>query len=734
VSKSKLAVIAVVAGLVVAFFAVDADRFLTLDYLKASREQFQAFYTGHPLLVLGAFFAVYVAVTGLSLPGAAVMTIAAGALFGLATGTVLVSFASTIGATLAFLAARWLFRDSVRRRLGKRLARINEGVERDGVFYLFSLRLVPAIPFFLINIAMALTPLRTWTFYWVSQLGMLPGTLVYVNAGTQLAELERVSGLLSWDLIGAFLLLAAFPWLARGLLKLVQARRVYRQWQKPNAFDRNLIVIGAGSAGLVAAYIGATVRAKVTLVEKHQMGGDCLNTGCVPSKALIKSARVMHQARHLEDYGIHGSAPQVNFAAVMDRIRTVIRKIEPHDSVERYSRMGVDCVSGHARIVSPWEVEISQDGRTRRLTSRAIVVATGAKPAVPPIPGLAEMDCLTSENLWDLRLLPRRLLVLGGGPIGCELAQAFARLGARVTQVEMQNRLLSKDEPEASAAVLESLRADGVEVLLNTEARRFASEDGERVLYADRGEEELRVPFDRVLVALGRRANTEGLGLDALGIETRADGTIETNEYLQTAVPNVYACGDVAGPYQFTHVASHQAWFATVNALFGRLRRFKADYSVIPWTTFTDPEVAHVGITEAQAAARELDVEVTRYGIDDLDRAIADGTDYGFIKVITPRGSDRILGATVVGADAGNLLAEFVLAMKHGLGLGKLQSTIHVYPTQAEANKYVAGEWRKAHAPQRVLDWVERYHHWMLNGRGRRSDAKAPHSDARESP
>lgn len=713
-SKQKIALLATIALLVTIFFLLDGDRYLSLEYLKQSRDGLEALFRERPVIVLGTFFIIYVAVTALSLPGAAVMTIAAGALFGLATGTILVSFASSLGATLAFLVARLLLRESVQQRLGPRLRKINAGVERDGGFYLFSMRLVPAIPFFLINLAMGLTPIRTWTFYWVSQVGMLPGTLVYVNAGTQVAELESLGGLLSFDLIGAFVLLALFPWIARAILRIVQRRRAYRGWRRPKSYDRNLVVIGAGSGGLVAAYIAATVKAEVTLVEKHLMGGDCLNTGCVPSKALIKTARVMHQTRHLADYGIEPLEPRVNFAAAMDRVHAVIKEIEPHDSVERYTELGVDCRAGHARLVSPWEVEITGEGQTQRLTTRNVVIATGASPVVPPIPGLDELDYLTSENLWDLRTLPQRLLVLGGGPIGCELAHAFARLGSQVTQVEMQSRLMSRDEPEASAAVLDSLRTDGVDVRLDTTAARFAVEDDESVLYADTEDGEVRIAFDRVLVALGRRANTEGLGLEELGIETRDNGTLVTDEYLETTMPGIYACGDVAGPFQFTHTASHQASTAAVNALFGTFRRFKVDYSVIPWTTFTDPEVAHVGMTEADAREEEIDLEITRYDIGELDRAIADGTASGFVKVITRTGSDRILGATIVGADAGNLIAEFIVAMNNKIGLKRLQGAIHVYPTLSESVKFAAGEWRKAHAPGALLEWVGRFHRWRL--------------------
>jgi pyruvate/2-oxoglutarate dehydrogenase complex dihydrolipoamide dehydrogenase (E3) component/membrane protein DedA with SNARE-associated domain len=642
------------------------------------------------------------------------MTLLGGAVFGLAWGTLIVSFASSIGATIAFLASRFVLRDWVQARYGRQLRAINEGFAREGGFYLFTLRLIPAVPFFAINLGMGLVPIRVWTFYWVSQLGMLAGTLVYVNAGTQLAQIESPRGILDAELIGAFLLLGLFPLIAAKVIGAVKARRAYSRWKRPRRFDRNLVVIGAGSAGLVSAYIAAAVKAKVTLVEKHQMGGDCLNTGCVPSKALIKTARVLAQIRNAQAYGIKRASAEIDFAEVMARVHRVVNEIEPHDSVERYTGLGVECLKGEARIVSPWEVDVRlNDGETRRLSTRAIVIAAGAEPFVPPIPGIDAVGCLTSETLWDLRELPRRLVVLGGGPIGCELAQAFARLGSKVTQVEMLPRLLPREDPEVSEMVRHKFAEEGVDVLLRHKARQFTMEESKKILIAECDGKEVRIEFDQVLCAVGRVARTKGYGLEELGIPTTRARTVETNEYLQTLYPNIYACGDVAGPYQFTHTASHQAWYAAVNALFSPLRRFRADYSVIPWATFTDPEVARVGLSETEAKEQGVAHEVTAYGIDELDRAIADGTAHGMVKVLTAPGSDRILGATIVGEHAGDLIAEFVAAMRHGLGMNKILGTIHIYPTLAEANKYAAGAWKEARAPQRVLRAVEKFHAWM---------------------
>ncbi len=714
-SRRKLVLIAVLLLAVAAFFAFDLHQLLNLQTLKRHQAELEALYARRPGLVVGAYAAVYVAVTALSLPGAAIMTLAGGAVFGLGVGTLVVSFASSAGATLAFLASRYLLRDAVQARFGARLADVNRGIERDGAFYLFTLRLVPLIPFFAVNLVMGLTRMRVGVYYLVSQVGMLAGTLVYVNAGTQLARIESLSGIVSPGLLGSFVLLGLFPLIAKRLVGALRRRQAGAKWAhlKPKSYDRNLVVIGAGAAGLVTSYIAAAVKAKVTLVEAQRMGGDCLNTGCVPSKALIRTATLLRQMRHAADYGIARAEATWSFAEVMDRVARVVREVEPHDSVERYTALGVDVVIGRATLLNPWTVQIARaDGTLQTLTTKNIVIATGAAPVVPPLPGLAEAGCLTSDTLWGLRELPRRLLVLGGGPIGCELAQAFARLGSAVTQVEMAPRLLLREDEDVSAYARRALEADGVTVLTGHRALRVQSgADGHELVVAAGDGRERALGFDRILCAVGRAARLEGYGLDTLGIPVGR--TIETDAQLRTVHPNIYAVGDVAGPYQFTHTAAHQAWYAAVNALFGSLRSFAVDNRVVPAATFIDPEVARVGLNEQEAKAQGVAFELTRYGLDDLDRAIADGAAQGFVKVLTVPGSDRILGATIVGAHAAELLAEFVLAMKHGLGLNKILGTIHTYPTMAEANKYVAGEWKRAHAPQRLLEWVRRYHAWQ---------------------
>ena len=707
----RMALIALLIAAALAFYSFDLGRFLSLEYFKGQQAAIETWRAAHPANAALYYFLAYVAVTALSLPGATVMTLAGGAIFGLLWGTVLVSFASTAGATLAFLASRFLLRDWVKQRFGERLRAIDAGIEREGGFYLFTLRLVPAFPFFLINLAMGLTAIRTRTYYWVSQLGMLLGTIVYVNAGTQLARIDSLSGVLSPALVGSFALLGVFPLIAKRLMEHLQMKKVYAGWNKPRRFERNLVVIGGGSAGLVSAYIAAAVRAKVTLVEEHRLGGDCLNTGCVPSKALIRSARLLSQMRRSAEFGIREARAEFDFAEVMQRVQRVIKTVAPHDSAERYSGLGVDVIEGRAKIVSPWEVEITRkDGAVQRLATRAIVIAAGARPFVPPIPGIEDVGYLTSDTVWNLRQLPRRMIVLGGGPIGCELTQTFARLGAKLTQVEMAPRILLREDPEVSELVTQRFRAEGIEVLVDHKAKQFLVENGENILIAEHAGRDLRIPFDGLLVAVGRVANLSGYGLEELGISTSR--TVDTNEFLQTRFPNIYAAGDVAGPYQFTHTAAHQAWYAAVNALFDPFKKFRADYSVIPWATFVDPEAARVGLNEIEAKERGVPYELTVYGMDDLDRAIADGEAHGFVKVLTVPGKDKILGVTIVGEHAGDLIAEYVLAMRQGIGLNRILGTIHIYPTLAEANKYAAGAWKKAHAPQKLLQWVERFHAW----------------------
>jgi dihydrolipoamide dehydrogenase len=689
------------AALIALFFALGLQRYLTVEQLRASRDALIAMRDAHPVGFSAAYFLVYVVMATLSLPGAGIMTLAGGAIFGVAWGVLLVSFASSIGATSAMLASRFLFHDAVQSRYGDRLKGFNAGFARDGALYLFTLRLT-GIPYFLINIVMGLTKIPAWTFYWVSQLGMLPFTFVFIYAGSQLGTFQ-VSG----KLVAAIAALGLLPLLTKKIAEAIKVQKVYARFQKPDSFDRNLIVIGAGSAGLVTAYIAATVKAKVTLIEKHKMGGDCLNTGCVPSKAILRSAKLLDHVRRAREFGLRAAAAEFDFADVMNRVQRVIKTIEPHDSVERYTELGVECLQGHARLVDPWTVQI--DGN-RKLTAESIVIAAGAEPFVPPIPGLKEAGYYTSDTIWELRVQPKRLIVLGGGPIGSELTQAFARLGSQVTQVEMLPRIMPREDPEIAQMVMERFKAEGIDVRVGTKAKEVRFVDNQKTLICEKDGKEEAIPFDEILVAVGRVARLKGYGLEEVGVETNR--VVKVNEYLQTTFPNIYACGDVAGPYQFTHTAAHMAWYCAVNALFGRFKKFKVDYSVIPWATFTEPEVARVGLNEMEAKEKKIPYELTTYPIDDLDRAIADEEPHGVVKVLTVPGKDKILGVTIAGEHAGDIIAEYVLAMRHGLGLNKILGTIHIYPTLAEMNKYAAGNWKKAHKPDALLDLVGKFHDW----------------------
>ena len=713
----RFVTVAVVAA-VVTFFALGLHRELGLDALKAQQAALAADIAARPLASLALYFTVYVGVTALSLPGAVVLTLAGGALFGFWTGLVVVSFASTVGATLAMLVARFLLRDWVRQRLGSRLDAIDAGMTREGAFYLFALRLVPLFPFFVINLAMGLTRLPVRTYYWVSQLGMLPGTAVFVNLGTQLARVDSLRGALSPMLLLSFALLGVLPLVARRIVDMLKARKVYARWSRPTRFNYNVVVIGAGSGGLVSAYIAAATQARVALVENGRMGGDCLNTGCVPSKALIRASRVMAELARGHEFGVRTAPGEVDFAAVMARVQASIAAIEPHDSVERYTKLGVDCVAGTAKLVSPWVVEVNGPSGQRRLTTRDVVIATGARPWVPPLPGLDEVPYYTSDTIWSLRERPQRLLVLGGGPIGCELAQAFARLGSQVTIVEQAARLLLREDEDVAAAVATRFAADGILVFVNCEPLRAERAEGTSRMVARYGSEEIALRFDALLIAVGRVPNVTGLGLEALGVELTPDRPLPVDDFLATSLPNVYACGDVIGPYQFTHVSAHQAWYASVNALFGRFRRFRADYRVIPRATFTDPEIARVGLNETEARAQRIAHEVTVYALDDLDRAIVDGETAGFVKVLTPPGSDRILGVTIVGAHAAELIAEFTLAMKHGLGLRKILGTVHLYPSFSEAGKYAAGAWQRRQVTEGQRRVLRAFHAWQRGQHG----------------
>jgi len=707
-SGFKIILLLVILCLIWMFFMFDLDQYFSLPNLKNELAAFKEYYGQHRVGTMAIYMIVYVLMAALSLPGAAIMTLAGGALFGLFYGVLLVSFASTIGATLAFLFSRYMFKDWVQNKFSSKLLAINKGIEKEGGFYLFTLRLVPIFPFFVINLVMGLTPIRVVVFYIVSQVGMFPGTIVFINAGTMLAKIESASGILSLNIILSFALLGIFPIFAKRLTSYIRQQKVFSKYSKPKSFDYNLVVIGAGSAGLVSSLIAAAVKAKVALIEEHKMGGDCLNTGCVPSKALIASAKIASYAKRAKEFGFDSASIEFNFARVMERIQSIIQKVASHDSVERFTGLGVECIRGRAKIVSPFEVTVNN----KVLTTKNIIVATGAKPMIPDLPGLDQINYLTSDTIWDIRTLPKNLIVLGAGPIGCELAQGFSRLGSKVTFVQRGSQIMEKEDPDAAQIILDRFESEGIKVLLNHAAKAIEVSGEEKQLVCEHDGKQVRITFNEILIALGRIPNVKGFGLEELGVELVRNRHIETNEFLQTNFPNIYCSGDVHGRFQFTHTAAHEAWYASVNALFGTFKKFRVDYNTIPWATYTDPEVARVGLNETDAKLSDIDYEMAKYGIDDLDRAIADSEDHGFVKVLTVPGKDKILGVTIVGNHAADVIAEFVLAMKHGIGLNKILGTIHIYPTMAEANKYAAGLWKKNHAPEKLLAWIKKYHTW----------------------
>ncbi|PCH85939.1 MAG: pyridine nucleotide-disulfide oxidoreductase [Piscirickettsiaceae bacterium] len=705
--SKKIWLLGVIALVVIGFYAFGLNDYFNLSVLKEQSADFIVYYNANPWQVSAWFFVIYIVSTAVSIPGASILTLAGGAVFGLWWGVVLVSFASTIGASLAFLLSRYVLRDTVQGKFSDKLADINAGIEKEGAFYLFTLRLIVVFPFWLINLLMGLTPIKLRTYFWVSQLGMFPATILFVNAGTQLATIQQVSDILSPAVAVSFALLGLFPLFAKALPGIIRRYKVLKAYKKPETFDYNLIVIGGGSAGLVSSYIAAAVKAKVLLIEKNKMGGDCLNTGCVPSKSLIKSSRFLAELTRSERYGIKSASAEFDFAEVMERVSSVIKQIEPHDSVERYTGLGVECMQGDARVESPWEVTVN--GKT--LSTQNIIIATGARPRVPNIEGLDQVRYFTSDTIWSLREQPKHLLVVGGGPIGCELGQSFNRLGCKVTLVDIADRIMLPEDEDAAGLLMTQLESDGIELKLQYSIDSFSVENNQQfaTLKTKQGQS-LKLAFDTVLFSIGREANTSGFGLEELAVQTTASGNIEVDKYMRTSVPTIYACGDVAGPYQFTHTAAHYAWYSAVNSLFGDIWRFKADHRVIPRVTFTEPEIASVGYNEQSAKAVGLVTETTVFKLDELDRAIVDGKTEGFIKVMTPMGKDKILGVTIVGEHAGEMLPEFVLAMKHGLGLNKILGTIHAYPTWAEANKYTAGVWKKNHQPHKLLKLLKRYH------------------------
>lgn len=706
--KKILIFLAVVAAVIFTILYFDIQSYLTLSELKERQAQLQAAIANNTALYAGGYFLIYLLVATLSIPGALILTLAGGALFGFILGTVLVSFASSIGALMAFLVARYFLRDAVEQRFSSQLKNINEKVEKEGTSYLLFLRLVPIFPFFFVNLVMSLTAIRPGIYYIFSQIGMFPSTLVYINAGTQIGKIESLKDITSPSLLFAFALLGVFPFIAKNIAGYLKARKLYSEFDKPKSFTYNTIVLGGGSAGLVAAYTTSTLQGKVALIERHKMGGDCLNTGCVPSKALLRSAQFVADLKRPQALGVNNASYEINFKDVMARVHSKISSIEPKDSVKRYSELGVKCYQGEAKVLSPWQVEVNG----QMLTSRNIILATGATPRVPAIAGLEDTHFYTTDTIWSLEELPQHLVIIGAGPIGCELGQAFARLGAKVTLIQRNATILPSEDTEAAELLEKSLHAEGIEIYKGFSTDKFTTENTTHVLHGSYAGETMQVECSHILVATGRQANLGGL--EALKLDLTQSGKLEINKTLQTRFPNVYACGDVTSPKQYTHVASHQAWYAAFNALFSPMKKFKCSLDNVPYAVFTDPEIAGVGITEKQAISNNIAHKVTMFPMDDIDRAITDNATEGFVKVLTPPNSDKILGVTMVGDHASELITEFVLAKTNKLGLNKILGTVHIYPTKSEINRMVAGKWKRTQLTEHVVNFLKKYQQWRL--------------------
>lgn len=700
----------IVASIILSLIYFDIGSYLSFSELKNKQADLVTLVKDNPFSAAAIYLLIYVVVTAISIPGAVILTLAGGALFGLSHGTILVSFASTLGALFAFLVSRYFLHDFVQNKFSDRLQTINQKVEKEGAFYLLFLRLVPAFPFFLINLVMALTPIKAWTFYWVSQLGMLPATIIYVNAGTQIAKISSVKDIASPSLLIALTLLGLLPLITKSLMSLINSQRVYKLFKKPSSFQYNTIVLGGGSAGLVAAYTTRTLQGKVALIEKHNMGGDCLNTGCVPSKAILRSAKFVADIKNYADFGLTDAHYDVEFKNIIHRVKQKITTIEPKDSIQRYSELGVDCEQGVAKVLSPWEVSVN--GKT--LTAKNIIIATGATPKLPSITNLNQIPYLTTDSVWSLTELPEKLLIIGGGPIGCELGQAFARLGSNVTIVQRRSSILPNEEQQAAEEVQQALINDGITLFTNFSSESFISNDNGYSLVGKHDKQQINIDFTHLLIATGRQANIDGL--ETLDLEINEQGKVVTNDTLQTKYPNIYACGDVTSAMQYTHAASHQAWYAAFNALFHPLKKFKCNFDNLPRAVFTDPEIAGLGMTEAQVKSKGIDYQITTFPMDDIDRAITDNATSGFIKVITPSNNDKILGVCIVGEHASELLAEFVLAKTNGLGLNSILKTIHIYPTKSEINRMVTGKWRRSKLTERITNLLAKYQQWRLGG------------------
>lgn len=711
-NKKIIKIIIILFFILIIFFTFrfNITDIFTFENLKDQHENLINYYMENTFSFSAVFFLIYILVTSFSLPFAAILTLAAGSIFGLIKGVILVSFASTIGATIAFIFSRILLKDYIEKKYPNALKIINKGIEKDGMLYLFALRLVAIFPFFIVNLIMGITSIKIKTFFFTSQIGMLAGTIIYINAGHQLSQIDSLQDIFSPSVLISFALLGIFPIISKRTISLIRDYKKMKNWKKPKKFDYNLTVIGAGSAGLVAANIGASVKAKVALIEKNKMGGDCLNTGCVPSKSIIKTSKIFHFFKTANKYGLNEIKIDYDFEKVMNRVKNNIKKIEPNDSIKRYTQLGVDCFEGKAEIITPYKIKIINNiGEEKIVYTRNIIIASGAKPFIPPIKGLNQINYLTSDNIWNLKKLPNKFIILGGGPIGCELTQSFSRLGSNVTQIEQASRIMGREDEDVSDLIKNIFEKEGVKVLTEHKANEVILENNKKYLICETNGKKVKIEFDEILVSVGRKPDLTDIGLEKIGIDFDNRKNIIHNDFMQTNYKNIFVCGDVVGPYQFTHVAGYQAWYASINALFGKLMKLKIKYDVIPWATYVDPEIARVGLNEIEAKNKNIPYEVTAINYIENDRAIADSSEDGFIKILTVPNKDKILGVTIFGNRAADIITEFVFAIKNNMGLNKVLRTIHIYPTYGEINKQIASKWKKKKIPKKLLKITEKY-------------------------
>lgn len=706
-SHQKYLILFLLILILILYYLFFPKEYLSLAFVKENINSIKNYVNYNYTTSALSYLIIYSLSSALAIPSALILTLSSGILFGLVPGILLTSLGSTLGAVLAFLISRYLFLDLFKSKFRNQYEQMDKEIKKNGNLHLLTLRLVPIFPFWLVNLLMGLSEISLWRYLFISFAGMIPATIVYVYAGLSLSSISELRDVISPSIFFSLLLLSILPYVLRAVVNYYLKKKLYRHYKKPRAFDYNLIIIGGGSAGLVTTFIARILKAKVAIIEKEKMGGDCLNTGCVPSKSLIKIAKIISYGKTPSSWGLKNINIDFSFEDIMNKIHSIIKEIEPHDSIVRYTQLGAECFLGQAQILSPWEVQIGE----KIISAKYLVIATGARPIIPQIPGIESISPLTSENIWQLKKQPARLGILGGGVIAAELAQAFSRLGSSVFIIEESSRILSREDEDASGLIHEIFIKEGIKIYTSHTLKKCEKSGDEKILLCiDREGREISLVCDQLFIAIGRKATTSGFGLEKIKLDLNDNGSIKVNEYMQTSLPNIFACGDVAGPFNLTHAASHQAWHTTVNALLGFIKMFKINYSVLPVCTYTDPEIATVGYSKAELIKKSIPFEETIFPMKDLDRAIIEGETCGFVKVFTPPNSDKILGVVIISAEASTMILEFTLAMKHNLGLNKILNTIHAYPGMGEANKYLAGRWKQRKSRLNLLKALERFH------------------------